>query len=84
MKRETLSQGGREGERKRKTANDSQLPPSVPGLSSLTRVEPEFPSRMRAAFRLELNNAFHVPGLFYLFLCKPGFWSGGWRQPVEI
>lgn len=26
VKRETKSQGGREGERKRKTANDSQLP----------------------------------------------------------
>ena len=59
-------------------------PASVPGLSSPTRVEPEFPSRMRGAFRLELNNAFHVPGLFYLSLCKPGFWSGGWRQPMEI
>ena len=84
-KRETKSQGGREGERERERLQVTpSSPPSAPGLSSLTPVEPEFPSRMRGAFRLELNNAFHVPGLFYLSLCKPGLWSGGWRQPTEI
>lgn len=81
--RQRAREGGRVREIERLQVTPSS-PPSAPGLSSLTRVEPEFPSRIRGAFRLELNNAFHVPGLFYLSLCKPGFWSGGWRQPMEI
>lgn len=55
--------------------------PLPPGLSSLIHEELELPSREVWASRLELNNAFHVPGLFHLSLCKLGLQSGARLQP---
>lgn len=54
--------------------------PLPPGLSSLIHAELELPSREVWASRLELNNAFHVPGLFHLSLCKLGLQSGARLQ----
>lgn len=55
--------------------------PLPPGLSSLIHEELELPSREVWASRLELNNAFHVPELFHLSLCKLGLQSEVRLQP---